>query len=315
MKKLLSFFAFVAIVLTFAACGGNEPEPKDFTVKMNTLTATDASFTITPMDEEADYFWYVYPKLAYEADVRSKRSSSEEEFIDNWLKKWANPKIQFGMYDKSIHGQKGTVTINEDDVRSIINNSLASTLAPNYEHRIAICKIDAGNQRVGDVVFYSFKTEIPEGYVDLGLPSGNLWTTQYILKNSQPVHYTYSDAWDKWAYNPKSYEWFPTTNIWQELRDNCTWTWETNGSMKGYRVTSKKNGNSIFLWAAGWINTSGDLDDVGYMGFYWTEDMGSSSNYRYAMIFTSDSFNFVPYSNKCGFSLCFYCPNGDAYYD
>ena len=26
MRKIISFFAFVAIVLTFAACGGNEPE-------------------------------------------------------------------------------------------------------------------------------------------------------------------------------------------------------------------------------------------------------------------------------------------------
>ena len=44
----------------------------------------------------------------------------------------------------------------------------------------------------------------------------------------------------------------PTDTEWTELRENCTWTWTTQNSeygygVHGYRVTSKKNGNSIFL--------------------------------------------------------------------
>ena len=43
----------------------------------------------------------------------------------------------------------------------------------------------------------------------------------------------------------------PTQAEWEELRDNCNWTWTSVGDVEGYKVTSKKNGNSIFLPAAG----------------------------------------------------------------
>ena len=41
----------------------------------------------------------------------------------------------------------------------------------------------------------------------------------------------------------------PTENDFEELldEDNCTWAWTTIGFREGYKVTSKKNGNSIFL--------------------------------------------------------------------
>ena len=44
----------------------------------------------------------------------------------------------------------------------------------------------------------------------------------------------------------------PTVAEFDELLDseNCTWTWTTQGGHKGYKVTSRKNGNSIFLPAA-----------------------------------------------------------------
>ncbi len=43
----------------------------------------------------------------------------------------------------------------------------------------------------------------------------------------------------------------PTADEWRELRDNCKWRWTTRGGHNGYRVTSKKNGNSIFLPVSG----------------------------------------------------------------
>ena len=59
MRKIISFFAFVAIVLTFAACNGkdgNEPEIKDFTFKVYVLN-TRAHITVTPLDNEKRYYW------------------------------------------------------------------------------------------------------------------------------------------------------------------------------------------------------------------------------------------------------------------
>lgn len=46
----------------------------------------------------------------------------------------------------------------------------------------------------------------------------------------------------------------PTVEEWQELKDNCTWSFETLNGIKGFRVTSNKPGytdRSIFLPASG----------------------------------------------------------------
>ena len=43
----------------------------------------------------------------------------------------------------------------------------------------------------------------------------------------------------------------PTWIELEELIDNCDWAWVTQNSVNGYRVTSRKNNNSIFLPAAG----------------------------------------------------------------
>ena len=69
----------------------------------------------------------------------------------------------------------------------------------------------------------------------------------------------------------------PTRAEQDELRSssNCTWTWTTQNGVKGYKVTSKKNGNSIFLPAAGYRDY-GDLYSAGSYGYYW-----SSSLYAY----------------------------------
>ena len=59
MKKLLSFFAFVAIVISFAACSGNNPEVKNFQIKVQTLS-DKAHFVITPPanNQKEYYFWW-----------------------------------------------------------------------------------------------------------------------------------------------------------------------------------------------------------------------------------------------------------------
>ena len=61
MKKILSFFAFAAMVFSFAACGG-EPEIKSLQVKANALW-TKAQVIITPSNSAATYF-YNYAKAS-----------------------------------------------------------------------------------------------------------------------------------------------------------------------------------------------------------------------------------------------------------
>ena len=66
-----------------------------------------------------------------------------------------------------------------------------------------------------------------------------------------------------------------------------TWTWTTQKGVKGYKVTSKTNGNSIFLPAAGYRYNS-DLYDAGSYGRYWSSSLDAdSSNYAYDLYFNS----------------------------
>ena len=81
----------------------------------------------------------------------------------------------------------------------------------------------------------------------------------------------------------------PTRAEQDELRNtsNCTWTWTTQNGVRGYKVTSKKNGNSIFLPAAGYR----DGDDLRYAsgyGIYGSSSLSTSSNnYAYVVSFGS----------------------------
>ena len=71
----------------------------------------------------------------------------------------------------------------------------------------------------------------------------------------------------------------PTNDEWTELRNECTWTWVEgyNGTDKnGYEVTSKTNGNSIFLPATGY-RYYGSLYDAGGRGYYWSSSLGTDS--------------------------------------
>ena len=61
----------------------------------------------------------------------------------------------------------------------------------------------------------------------------------------------------------------PTKEEYQELLDNCTWTWTTQNGVNGYKVASKINSNSIFLPAAGYRNELSLLNEV-ISGRFWS---------------------------------------------
>ena len=95
----------------------------------------------------------------------------------------------------------------------------------------------------------------------------------------------------------------PTEAECQELIDSCTWTWITVDGNKGCKVTSKKNGNSIFLPAAsGRVDTRVDTHiDPGFViGSYWSssptysgmsfiDDLNHCDESAYNLEFLSDS--------------------------
>ena len=95
----------------------------------------------------------------------------------------------------------------------------------------------------------------------------------------------------------------PTDAEWTELREQCTWTWTTQNGVKGYKVTSKSNGNSIFLPAAGYRYDS-SLYGAGSNGYYWSSSLHADSPY-YAWYVSFLSSNVSRYYNRryYGFSV------------
>lgn len=76
----------------------------------------------------------------------------------------------------------------------------------------------------------------------------------------------------------------PSRYDFQELYDNCTWTWGTLDGKNGYTVLAT-NGNSIFLPAAG-VGGGTSLYGFGSDGSYWSSSCYSSS-YAYDLRFNS----------------------------
>lgn len=150
-------------------------------------------------------------------------------------------------------------------------------------------------------------------WVDLGLPSGTKWATMNVgatTPEGYGNYYAWGETTTKSSYSSSNYNYSsnPTTlpldrdaayanwgSSWRmpteaeqgELRTECTWTWTTQNGVNGYKVTSKTNGNSIFLPAAGY-RTSG-LVDAGSRGIYWSSSLStSSSSSAYHLNFNSD---------------------------
>ena len=65
----------------------------------------------------------------------------------------------------------------------------------------------------------------------------------------------------------------PTDAEWNELLENCTWTWTTQNGENGRLVTGS-NGNSIFLPAAG-LRSNANLFIAGSFGYYWSSSLGA----------------------------------------
>lgn len=140
-------------------------------------------------------------------------------------------------------------------------------------------------------------------YVDLGLPSGLLWATCNVGASS-PEEYGDYFAWaetdrkakeeytaetyhsggqyseenetlqiyDDAAHRNWDWNWrMPTKDEWEELRNECKWTWTTLNGVSGFRVAGK-NGNSIFLPSAGYKKDT-SLEWEGNSGFYWSSTL------------------------------------------
>ncbi|MBR5061172.1 MAG: DUF1566 domain-containing protein [Prevotella sp.] len=170
--------------------------------------------------------------------------------------------------------------------------------------------------------------------VDLGLPSGILWSSVNIGASSPEEYgnyYAWGETVTKSNYSQSTYQYYqngsyvnigsdisgtqydvatalwgddwrmPTKDELQELMDNCTSEWTTVNGVNGRKFTSKTNGKSIFLPAAGY-HWYGDLRDG--FGYYWSSTQNPDyASGAYGLYFGSGNANWGSYYRYCGFSV------------
>ena len=181
----------------------------------------------------------------------------------------------------------------------------------------------SGKKKPTSVKKQSVKVSEPDGfvndhgYVDLGLsvkwatcnvgassPSdyGDYYAwgetstkSSYDIDNSKTYDKSMSNISGNSSYDVARYRWggswrLPTKAEFQELIDKCTWTWTTQGGHNGYKVTSKANGKSIFLPAAGW-RYGPSSNDVGERGYYWSSTPYESDAYNAYRLYFDSSYH------------------------
>ena len=93
----------------------------------------------------------------------------------------------------------------------------------------------------------------------------------------------------------------PTKDEWTELREQCDWKRTTLKGVKGYEVKGK-NGNSIFLPAAGYYY--GQMPYNANYGYYWSSSLCADSPYGAWNIYFSSDFSYmVNYFRVYGLSV------------
>lgn len=135
--------------------------------------------------------------------------------------------------------------------------------------------------------------------VDLGLSVK--WATCNVGANT-PEEYGEYYTFDE-AKKISNSNWrVPTREEMNELLENCDYKWTTQNGVNGGLFTSKKNGNSIFLPAAGRRHGS-DVYFVGYCGYNWSS---SSYHFEYGdhlIYYYSDNANVTVDARDYGFSV------------
>ncbi len=171
----------------------------------------------------------------------------------------------------------------------------------------------------------SHKPAIAHHAVDMGL---SVKWAAYNVGADSPLavgdYFAWGEIVSKTIYSPTNYdtdyfedaaaaqwggEWrVPTVSEWNELKDNCIWKWGTLDGVSGYKVTSQKNGNSIFLPAAGWKENY-SINNQNYQGYYWLTLLNpKDSNQARCIYLDANKVGVVNQQRSTGRSLRAVCP-------
>ena len=204
----------------------------------------------------------------------------------------------------------------EDDEKPEKPDTLATGMENGYEWvdlglsvKWATCNVGANKpEECGD--YFAWGETQPKDYYDWSTykwcNGGYITLTKYCtdsyygtVDNKTTLELSDDAARANWGGSWR----MPTDAELTELHEQCTWTRTIqNGVSSGYKVTSKSNGNSIFLPAAGRHDSS--LSNEGSYGYYWSSSLDSDyPGSAWCVLFDSYYVHRCNYDRNYGFSV------------
>ena len=299
------------------------------------IPGNTVTFTLVPMDSSFNY-QSVYIHDANSNEILYTKIVNEDNTVTiSFVMPETDVDVQasyVASYNITVvESQNGTTNVQST---AIANEEVAISFVPNTGYTdsptITIINVTTSEElpysvsKVGDVTFVMPESNVnittifnPISIgeaVDLGLPSGLLWSNMNIGATTPEGYGNYyawgetdikdTYTWDTYKYgnsastltkynstdglttlesedDAASINWggtwrMPTNEEMQELIDNCTWTWTPKNGVNGYEVKSKTNSNFIFLPTSGQIlgNSQSSNDTYGY---YWSSSVSTDS--------------------------------------
>lgn len=241
MKKIISFFAFVSVMFFFAACGGNEPEVKDFTIKVYAMS-NKAYLSFTPRDNDAYYF------CGYNRVDEVEEKGGLQTYLTNYLA---------GMNFQDL--------LDQDDIKQGFHEKKdISALSPSTDYIVYACLVEpiglGKTQIIGEIVSKKFTTT-PK----------NVLGGVFSVGKSKKVHFYDSNYYMGGAANPPQW-WYVGKNN-DSPRDLFDWSATQGGifSLSYYDVLKADEWYYLFrerpraeeLFAHAAITHSSDPDTYG----------------------------------------------------
>ena len=145
--------------------------------------------------------------------------------------------------------------------------------------------------------YFAWGETEPKEYYSWNTYAWSKGDTQFLTKYSKEDRNTQLALADDAANANWGGKWrMPTMDEFEELITKCTWEWTTRDGVNGYKVSSKKTGNSIFLPITG-CRFYADTQFRGIKGIYWTSTLYTGNpNKAWCLEFNFSDVN-VDYGN------------------
>lgn len=141
----------------------------------------------------------------------------------------------------------------EENVINVLKEAFAKVYADGYREGHKDCK---------EETIVDLRSDDTE-FVDLGLPSGTLWSSSYERNGEERLYLPYDNAKEMNI---------PTENQWMELRKECRWSVDSD---KLYCLGP--NGNSIHFERTGYISVN-QKKEIAVWSFFWIKNEEENGN-------------------------------------